>query len=129
MFVSLLSGAPFIPGSSKVVQVTDGEVSDFATGLTMITDLEVGPDGNLYATSFGMFTEEGPVPNSGSILRILPDGTSEVVVDGLPFAGGLAIDADGNGYVAINSLPIPGAGMVVYYEGLTGMEGHAAMEG
>lgn len=126
LFVSLLSGAPFVPGSAKVVQVVDGEVSDFATGLTMLTDLEMGPDGNLYATSFGMFTEEGPVPNSGAIIRILPDGTSEVVVAGLPFAGAVAVDADGNGYVTLNALPIPGAGMVVYYEGLTSMEGQPA---
>lgn len=123
-YVSLLSGAPFIPGSARVVQVSpDGEVSDFAAGLTMLTDLQRGPDGNLYAVSFGMFTEEGPVPNAGSIVRILEDGTSEVVIDSLPFATGLALDADGNGYVTINGIAIPQAGMVVYYEGLTGREG------
>ncbi len=123
-YVSLLSGAPFIPGSASVMQVTpDGEVSVFAPGQTMLTDLTMGPDGNLYAVSFGMFTQEGPVPNSGSVVRILEDGTSEVVVEGLPFATGIAIDADGNGYVTINGIAIPNAGMVVYYEGLTAMEG------
>lgn len=123
-YVSYLSGAPFIPGSAKVVQVAeDGSFSDFALGLTMLTDLQMGPDGNLYAASFGMFTQEGPVFNSGSIIRILNDGTSEVVVEGLPFATGLALDADGNGYVAINGIAIPNAGMVVFYEGLTSMEG------
>lgn len=124
MYISLLSGAPFVPGSAKVLQVTDeGEVIDFATGMTMLTDLQYGPDGNLYAVSFGMFTEEGPVFNSGSVLRILEDGTAEVVIEGLPFATALAFDADGNGYVAINGLAIPEAGMVVYYDGLTTMEG------
>lgn len=125
-FVSLLSGAPFIPGSASVVEVgADGTVSIFAPGQTMLTDLKLGPDGNLYAVSFGMFTEEGPVFNSGSVVRILPDGTSEVVIEGLPFATAIALDAEGNGYVAINGVAIPQAGMVVYYEGLTGMEGHA----
>lgn len=129
-YVSLLSGAPFVPGSAKVMQVAaDGTVSDFALGLTMLTDLKKGPDGNLYAVSFGMFTEEGPVPNSGSVLRILPDGTSEVVIDGLPFATALALDADGNGYVAINGVAIPNAGMIVYYEDLTGTEGMPLPEG
>lgn len=130
IFVSLLSGAPFIPGSAKVVQVAeDGTVSDFSPGHTMLTDLKLGPDGNLYAVSFGMFTEEGPVFNSGSVIRILPDGTSEVIIEGLPFATAIALDADGNGYVAINGIAIPQAGMVVYYEGLTAMEGHAPAMG
>jgi hypothetical protein len=124
LFVSLLSGAPFIPGTAKVVQVDEtGSVSDFATGLTMLTDLYAGPDGNLYAVSFGVFTQQGPVFNSGSVVRILPDGTSEVVIDGLPFATAIVLDAEGNGYVAINGVAIPNAGMVVYYEGLTAMEG------
>lgn len=123
-YVSLLSGAPFIPGSAKVVQVAaDGTVSDFSLSHTMLTDLKMGPDGNLYAVSFGMFTEDGPVFNSGSVVRILEDGTSEVVLEGLPFSTALAFDADGNGYVAVNGVAIPNAGMVVYYEGLTSMEG------
>jgi len=122
-FVSLLSGAPFVPGSAKVVQVADdGAVSDFATGLTMLIDLKAAPDGNLYAVSFGMFSEEGPVFNSGSVIRILPDGSTETIISGLPFATAIAIDDAGNGYVAINGVPIPEAGMVVYYEGLTNME-------
>jgi DNA-binding beta-propeller fold protein YncE len=124
MFVSLLSGAPFIPGSAKVMQVADdGSVSDFAPGLTMLTDLQMGPDGNLYAVSFGMFTQEGPVFNSGSVIRILADGTAEVVIDGLPFATALAFDAEGSGYVTVNGVAIPNAGMVIYYAGLTEMAG------
>lgn len=124
MFVSLLSGAPFIPGSAKVVQVAeDGTVADFAPGLTMLTDLKMGPDGHLYAVQFGLFTEEGPVFNSGSVVRIMEDGSAELVIDGLPFATAIAFDSDGNGYVAINGVAIPGAGMVVYYEDLIGMEG------
>jgi sugar lactone lactonase YvrE len=129
LYVSLLSGAPFIPGSAKVMQVdADGAVSDFATGLTMLTDLQMGPDGNLYAVSFGVFTQEGPVMNSGSVIRILADGTSEVVIAGLPFATGLALDADGNGYVTVNGVAIPNAGMVLYYAGLTETEGQPLPE-
>jgi sugar lactone lactonase YvrE len=124
MYVSFLSGAPFIPGSAKVVHVTaDGEVSDFATGFTMLVDLTLGPDGNFYAVQFGMFTEEGPVFNSGSVVRIYPDGSSELLIEGLPFATAIALDVDGNGYVAINGVAIPDAGMVVYYEGLADMQG------
>jgi hypothetical protein len=85
--------------------------------------LDLGPDGNFYAVQFGVFTEEGPVLNSGAIVRIMPDGAGELLVDGLPFATALALDADGNGYVAINGIAIPDAGQVVYYEGLTSMPG------
>lgn len=124
IYVSYLSGAPFIPGSAKVVQVSEsGELTDFATGMTMLTDLQMGPDGNLYAVSFGMFSQEGPVFNSGYVARILEDGQAEIVIDGLPFATALAFDADGNGYVAINGAGIPDAGMIVYYEDLISLEG------
>lgn len=124
IYVSLLSGAPFIPGSAKVVQVAeDGTVSDFALGLTMLTDLATGPDGLLYATQFGVFTQEGPVPNSGAILRIREDGTAEVVVDGLPFVTSIDFNDAGDAFVTINGVAIPGAGMVLRYNTLTGMSG------
>jgi sugar lactone lactonase YvrE len=123
-YVSMLSGAPFMPGTAPILRVSaDGEVSEFATGFTMLTDLKLGPDGNFYAVQFGLFTQEGPVFNSGSVVRIAPDGSAEVVIDGLPFATAVALDADGNGYVTINGVAIPEAGMVVYYEGLTEREG------
>lgn len=124
IYVSLLSGAPFLPGSAKIVTVAeDGTVTDYATGLTMVTDLKVAPDGLVYATQFGMFTETGPVFNSGSVVRIQADGTPEVVVDGLPFVTGVGFNAEGDGFVAINGLSIPGAGMVIRYSAMTEMEG------
>lgn len=127
MYVSLLSGAPFIPGTAKIVHVAeDGTVTDFAPSLTMLTDVTTGPDGLLYATQFGMFTQEGPVPNSGAVLRILDDGTAEVVVGGLPFVTSIAFSEGGDAYVSINGVAIPGAGMVVRYNNLTGMAGEPA---
>jgi len=123
-YVSLLTGFPFIPGSAGVMQVAeDGTVSEFATGLTMLVDLAMGPDGNLYVVSFGMFNEEGPVFNSGQVVRILEDGSSEVVVDGLPFPTAVAFNAAGDGYVVINGVGAPGSGAVVLYEALTETEG------
>lgn len=123
-YVSMLSGAPFIPGTASVMMVTpDGEVTPYAVGLTMLTDLQWGPDGELYAVQFGIFTQEGPVPNSGAILRIKEGTASEVVFEGIPFAAGLAFDADGNAYVTLNSVGIPMAGMIGRIDGLTKMEG------
>jgi sugar lactone lactonase YvrE len=123
-YVSLLSGYPFIPGSAKIVRVTpEGEISDYATGLTMPTDLQRGPDGELYAVQFGMFTEQGPAPNAGSLVRVKEGTASEVVVSGLSFPTSLAFDQDGNAYVTINGLGAPGSGAVMRFDGLTSMPG------
>jgi sugar lactone lactonase YvrE len=121
MYVSLLPGVPFLPGSAKVVKVTeDGAVSDYATDLTMLTDLQAGPDGNLYAVSMGVFTEQGPTPNSGSVIRIGEGTTSEPVLTGLSFPTGLAFAANGDAYVTINGVGPPESGEVVKYSALAG---------
>jgi|GEM_PF-100711 len=121
IYVSLLPGFPFLPGAAKVVAVDlqSGDVSDFATGLTMLTDLRTGPDGELYAVQLGVFTDQGPVPDSGAILRIHAGATSEVLVDGLAFPTSIDFDANGNGYVTVNGVGAPGAGAVVRFDGLT----------
>lgn len=124
IYVSYLSGGPFIPGSAKVVAVAeDGMVSDYATGLTMLTDLRTGPDGALYATQFGLFTEQGPVPGSGAVIRIQPGDASEVVVPGLMFPTSLDFNADGDAFVTVNGVGAPGSGQVVKFAGLTSMAG------
>lgn len=124
IYVSYLSGGPFIPGSAKVVAVAeDGTVSDYATGLTMLTDLRAGPDGALYATQFGLFTEQGPVPGSGAVIRIQPGEASEVVVPGLMFPTSLDFNADGDAFVTVNGVGAPASGQVVKFAGLTSMVG------
>ena len=118
MYVSLLSGVPFLPGHSKVVHVSlEGDVTDYSTDLTMLTDLRAGPDGRLYAVSMGVFAEEGPQPDSGALLRI-GDGTSEVVVPDLSLPTSVAFDGSGNAYLTINGLGAPGSGSVVKYPGI-----------
>jgi sugar lactone lactonase YvrE len=129
-YVSLLGGFPFVPGSAKVLMVTpDGTISDYATGLTMLTDLQRGPDGALYAVQFGMFTEQGPVPNAGSIVRIHEGNASEVLVSGLPFPTSLAFDQDGNAFVTINGLGAPGSGAILRFDRLIDMTGEPVMVG
>ena len=124
LYVSLLPGAPFLPGSAKVVKVAaDGTLSDYATGLTMLTDLRLAPDGNLYAVSFGEFTEQGPTPGSGKLLRIKPGVGSEVLASGLVFPTSIAFNPAGDAYVTTNGVGAPGSGQVVLYKGLTSMAG------
>ncbi|NNE46571.1 MAG: ScyD/ScyE family protein [Rhodothermales bacterium] len=116
LFVALLPGFPFIPGSARVVRVNpDGEVSDYATGLTMLVDLRLGPDGELYAVSLGRFTEEGPQPNSGAIVRIAEGDQSEEVLTGLSFPTSIDFNDNGEAFVTINGVGAPGTGEVVVF--------------
>jgi hypothetical protein len=119
VYVSYLPGFPFVPGSAKVVKVTpDGSVSDYATGLTMLTDLRRGPDGQLYAVTLARFTDQGPQPNTGAIVRIEPGDASEEVVTGLSFPTSIDFNAAGDAYVTTNGMGEPGKGEVVMYKGL-----------
>ncbi len=119
LYVSLLPGFPFTPGSAKVVTVADdGSVSDYATDLTMITDLKLGPDGALYAVSLGEFGPQGPTPNTGAVVRIR-DGQSEAVLQDLAFPTALAFAEDGTAYLTLNGVGAPGSGEVVTVSGLT----------
>jgi sugar lactone lactonase YvrE len=123
-YVSFLPGAPFAPGSAKVVKVsTGGAVSDYATGLTTLTDLRTGPDGNLYAVQFARFSEQGPQPGTGAIIRVKAGNASEVVVDGLVFPTSIAFDAAGDAYVTTNGVGAPGSGQVIKFAALTSMAG------
>lgn len=124
IYVSFLPGFPFLPGSAKVVKVTtDGQVSDYATGLTTLTDLRAGPDGNLYAVQMAQFSEQGPAPNTGAIIRVKQGTASEVVVGGLSFPTSIDFNAAGDAYVTINGVGAPGSGEVLQFAGLTAIAG------
>ena len=86
----------------------------------MLTDLRTGPDGELYAVRFGIFTDEGPIPNSGAVIRIGEGETSQDIITGLPFPTSVDFDINGNAYVVINgaSVGAPGRGAVIRFEGV-----------
>lgn len=118
-YVSFLSGAPFVPGSAKVVMVApDGTVSDYATGYTMLTDLAWGPDGNLYGVQFGIFGEQGPTPNSGAVVHIKGGTDFDVAIEGLSFPIAIDFNEAGDAFVAINAVGPPGSGAVVAFHGI-----------
>jgi len=119
LYVSLLSGMPFTPGSAKVVTVeADGQVNEYATGLTMLTDLRLGPDNALYAVQFAEADANGPTPNSGALVRIGEGTSSTVVLSGLAFPTSVAFTAAGDAYLTLNGVGAPGSGQVVMYPGL-----------
>src|SRR5690606_1045157 len=113
--VSQLPGFPFVPGSSKVVSVSaSGELTDFATGLTMTTDMQRAPDGRLYAVQMAVFTDQGPTPNTGRLVRIGDDGSVTEVLTGLSFPTAVAIAANGDVYLTVNGAGGPGGGVIRY---------------
>lgn len=117
LYVSLLSGGPFLPGDASLLHVAmDGTVTTVADGLTMLGDVTIAPDGSLYVVTMSenFIDPAGPAP--GSVVKIGADGKSTTVLSGLPFPGGIAFDHDGNAYISmVVSLPAgsPAGGMVL----------------
>lgn len=118
VLVAFLPGQPFPPGSSRIVRVApDGTVSDYADGLTMTTDLRMGPDGALYAVQFGQFTQQGPVPGSGALVRV-KDGAPETVIGDLSFPTSVAFTPAGDALVTVGGVGAPGSGALVRFAGV-----------
>jgi sugar lactone lactonase YvrE len=118
VLVGYLSGGPFPPGAAKVVRVgLDGTISDVATGLTMVVDVETGPDGQLYTSQISTdFLVQPPAP--GNVIRVQGDGSQQVVVDGLMLPNGVAFDAAGNLLVVVGAAAGPGNGMLLSCAGV-----------
>ena len=118
VYIATLPGFPFAPGSSSVMRLgADGSLEMYAGGLTMTTDLQAGPDGELYAVQFAVWGEQGPQPGSGALVRV-GMGTVSPVIEGLVFPTSVSFDADGNAYVTTNGVGAPGSGQVVRFDGV-----------
>lgn len=98
-FVGFETTPPYPNGASKVVKIApDGTVSDVWTGLTAVTDVELGPDGVLYAAEMSIDnSEEPPFLNStsGRIVRQTGPDSLEAVVTDAPPPVGIGFDGDG----------------------------------
>ncbi len=99
IYVGLLTGAPFVPGTAKVLRVaSDGSsIETYADGFTTIIDIAFDADGALYVLQVlkGGFPPAPP----GKLVRQCPDGSRSVLLDGLVFPGGVAIGPDGAAYI------------------------------
>jgi hypothetical protein len=103
-YVATLTGFPFIEGKATIYAIsTEGVVTPFKTGMSLITDLALDPNtGDLYALQLASFSLQtfSYAPNSSKITRIKPDGSTQIVATGFGPASGMALDVEGSLYVS-----------------------------
>jgi hypothetical protein len=101
LYVSQLTGFPFIPGVARVYRVVPGSPPEiFADGLTNVTDLAFDADGNLFVVEIAANGLLSGDP-TGALIKIRPDGSRETVLsEGLVNPYGVAIGPHGDIYVS-----------------------------
>ena len=113
IYVSELTGFPFVPGTSKIWKVPagGGTPEEVFSGLTLVTDVELAEDGSLYVVQISNDSLLADTPAPGKVIRIKPDGSREDVSGDLPGPYAVAVKG-GYAYVTTHTTE-PGAGQVV----------------
>jgi glucose/arabinose dehydrogenase len=112
LYVSTLTGVPFLPGAAAIYRVVPGQAPQvYAGGLTQITDFDWAPDGSLLVAQYA----SGPFfAGPGSVVRVAPDGSRSTVAAGLSHPTGVLAGPDGSVYVSNNG-NLPGVGEVLRF--------------
>ena len=107
-YVGTLGVTPYPDGSAVVLKVTpDGKTETVWTGLTMVTDLAIGPDSALYALEMSTGnTTEPPFyqRNTGKIVRQTGPASAEDVVTGLDLPIAMKFGPDGALYASFPAI-------------------------
>lgn len=104
LYVSTLSGVPFLAGAAAIYRVVPGQAPQVYTGgFKTITDFDWGPDGSLYVVQFA----SSPVffGGPGLLIRVAPDGTRTTISSALTSPTGVAVGSDGAIYVSNKGNP------------------------
>lgn len=119
LYVSQLTGFPFPVGGSTIWRVRPGQAPEpFVTGFTNVVDIASDRAGNLYVVEIAknglLSVFAGGQPPFGRLVKVAPDGTQTVLLDGPDFLapGGVAVARDGSIYVTAGSV-FPGGGQVL----------------
>jgi hypothetical protein len=98
LYVSTLSGVPFVPGAAKIYRVVAGGTPTvYVDGFKTIVDFTFGRDGNLYVLEYA----SGPfLTPPGRVLQVAPNGTRTVITTALTNPTGILVDHDGVIYVS-----------------------------
>jgi hypothetical protein len=101
LYVSTLSGVPFLQGTAAIYRVVPGQAPElYAGGFKTITDFAFGPDGSIYVVQFA--TDPLFFGGPGALIRIAPDGTRSTVTTDLFQPTGVTVGSDGSVYVSNN---------------------------
>lgn len=113
LYVSTLTGFPFVPGVASIYRVVPGMAPTvYATGFTQITDFDFGPDGSLYVVQYAATAPLHMGP--GSLVRVAPNGTRTTLAADLVQPTAVVVGPDGAVYVAHKS-GVPGGGEVLRF--------------
>lgn len=113
LYVSTLSGAPFLTGSAVIYRVVPGQAPQlYAGGFKTITDFAFAADGGMYVLQFAT----APVffGGPGALIHVAPDGTRTTVTTALFHPTAVLIGDDGSVYVSNRGSGI-GAGEVLRF--------------
>lgn len=111
LYVSTLSGVPFLAGAAAIYRVIPGQAPQlYAGGFKMITDFTFGPDGSMYVLQFA--TAPLFLGGPGALIHIAPDGTRSTITTELFQPTGVTVGKDGSVYVS-NKGTLTGLGEVL----------------
>lgn len=111
LYVSTLSGVPFVAGNAAIYRVVPGQAPVvYAGGFKTITDFAFAPDGGMYVLEYA----SAPVffGGPGRLIHVAPGGARTVVTAALSFPTGVVVGPDGAVYVSNNGSQ-PGIGQVL----------------
>jgi hypothetical protein len=114
LYVSTLSGLPFLDGSAAIYRVVPGQPPQpWLGGFKAITDFDFAKDGSVYVVQFA----SGPIffPDPGLLIHVAPGGARSVLADDLFHPTGVLAGPDGSVYVA-NRGSFGSAGEVLRYQ-------------
>lgn len=99
LYVSTLSGVPFLQGAAAIYRVLPGQEPElYLGGFKTITDFAFAADGGLYLLQFAT----APVffGGPGALIRVAPDGTRSTITTDLFQPTGIVLGGDGSVYVS-----------------------------
>ena len=99
LYVSTLSGAPFLAGAAAIYRVQPGQSPTLHLGgFKTITDFTFAPDGGLYVLQFA----SAPVffGGTGVLIHVATNGTRTTITTALFQPTGVVVGSDGSVYVS-----------------------------
>jgi len=99
LYVSQLTGVPFLAGSAGIYRVVPGQAPQLYAGdFKSINDFTFGEDGSIYLVEYA----SAPVffGGPGRLIRVAPDGTRTLITTTLVRPTGVALGPEGELYVS-----------------------------